>query len=107
MIQHHPHRPGSNLRAEFVRRFARHGSILLGSWSLRETRRGSHALFDGVIAVVAPDYQPAIRPIPEGIDGLRAVVVCGGHEQNKNTGAPGRQGRRCLAELQACELAML
>ena len=67
----------------------------------------AHALFDGVIAVVAPDYQPAIRPIPERIDGLRAVVVCGGHEQNKNIGAPGRQGRCCFAALQVCKLAML
>ena len=41
MVQHHPCRPGPNLRAELARRLARHGSSLLGSWSLRETRRGS------------------------------------------------------------------
>ncbi|MFN8891284.1 MAG: hypothetical protein ACK53N_17070, partial [Alphaproteobacteria bacterium] len=41
VIQHHPNRSGSDLRGEFVRRFAHNGSILFGSWSLRQTRGGS------------------------------------------------------------------
>jgi hypothetical protein len=44
-----------------------------------------HALFNRVIAVFTPDHQPTVSPIPERIDGLRAVVVCGRLEQNKNT----------------------
>ena len=42
MIQHHPHGALADLGRELVRRLARHGSILLGSWSLRQTRGGSH-----------------------------------------------------------------
>src|SRR5690606_21861106 len=33
----------AHLRGKLVRRFARHGSILFGSWSLRQTRGGSIA----------------------------------------------------------------
>jgi hypothetical protein len=43
VIQHHPNRSGSDLRGEFVRRFAHNGSILFGSWSLRQTRGGSRS----------------------------------------------------------------
>src|SRR5690606_38464805 len=43
VIQHHPHGTLAHLRGKLVRRFARHGSILFGSWSLRQTRGGSIA----------------------------------------------------------------
>src|SRR5690606_12431683 len=41
VLQHHPHGTLALLRGKLVRRFARHGSILFGSWSLRQTRGGS------------------------------------------------------------------
>jgi hypothetical protein len=41
VIQHHPYRSGTDFRGEFVRRLAHKGSILFGSWSLRQTRSGS------------------------------------------------------------------
>src|SRR5690606_30499796 len=41
VIQHHPHGTLAHLRGKLVRRFARHGSILFGSWSLWQTRGGS------------------------------------------------------------------
>ncbi|MFN7306040.1 MAG: hypothetical protein ACK5V0_03790, partial [Alphaproteobacteria bacterium] len=41
VIQHHPHRSGADLRREFVGRLAHKGSIIFGSWSLRQTRGGS------------------------------------------------------------------
>jgi hypothetical protein len=63
-----------------------------------------HALFDGVIAVLAADHQPAVRAIPKRIGGLRAVVVCGRHEQNKNTGRPGRQARQGVRSLRGMGL---
>jgi len=44
VIQHHPHRSGTDLRREFVRRLAHNGSILFGSGSLRQTRGGSSRL---------------------------------------------------------------
>jgi hypothetical protein len=42
VIQHHPHRSGTDFRGKLVRRLAHNGSILFGSWSLRQTRGGSH-----------------------------------------------------------------
>ncbi len=41
MIKHHPHRSGTDFRGKFVRRLAHKGSILLGSWSLRQIRSRS------------------------------------------------------------------
>lgn len=41
VIQHHPHRTGTDFRREFVRRLAHKGSILFGSWSRWLTRGGS------------------------------------------------------------------
>jgi hypothetical protein len=41
VLQHYPHRPVTDFRRKFVRRRTRHGSILFGSWSLRQTRGGS------------------------------------------------------------------
>ncbi|MGP2492647.1 type IV toxin-antitoxin system AbiEi family antitoxin domain-containing protein [Mesorhizobium sp. PUT5] len=41
VIEYQPHRTLAHLRGKLVRRFAHHGSILLGSWSLRQTRGGS------------------------------------------------------------------
>jgi hypothetical protein len=41
VIQHHPHRSGTDFRGKLVRRLAHNGSILFGSWSLRQTRGGS------------------------------------------------------------------
>ncbi|MCZ8271322.1 MAG: hypothetical protein O9306_12315 [Beijerinckiaceae bacterium] len=46
MIQHHPDRSGADLRRKFVRRLAHNGSIVFGSWSLRQTRSGSLLGFD-------------------------------------------------------------
>jgi hypothetical protein len=37
------HSASAHLGGKLVRRFARHGSILLGSWSLRQTGGGSKA----------------------------------------------------------------
>ncbi|MCU4162249.1 hypothetical protein AiwAL_19585 [Acidiphilium sp. AL] len=48
MIQNHPHRAGTDLRAEFGRCLVHRGSILLKSWSLRQTRRGSRWVFADV-----------------------------------------------------------
>jgi transposase len=45
VIQHHPHRSGTDLRREFVRRRAHNGSILFGSGSLRQTQGGSIRVF--------------------------------------------------------------
>jgi hypothetical protein len=63
-----------------------------------------HALFDGVIAVFTPDHQPTVSPIPERIDGLRAVVVYSGHQQKKNTGRTGRQARQGVRSLRGMGL---
>lgn len=41
VIQDHPYRSGTDLGGELVRRVACHGSILFGSWSLRQSRSGS------------------------------------------------------------------
>ncbi len=41
--QHHSHRTGTELRAEFARRLAQNGSIRFGSWSVRKSRGGSVA----------------------------------------------------------------
>jgi hypothetical protein len=37
VIENHPHRTLTDFRGILVRRFAHDGSILLRSWSLRET----------------------------------------------------------------------
>jgi hypothetical protein len=50
VIQHHPHGTLAHLRGKLVRRFARHGSILFGSWSLRQTRGGSGSEFSVIKA---------------------------------------------------------
>src|ERR1700716_1075491 len=44
VVQNHPNRTGPDFRREFVRRLACHGSHLLKSWSLRQSRGGSHRL---------------------------------------------------------------
>src|SRR3979411_2544745 len=41
VVQTHPNRTGPDFRREFVRRLACHGSHLLKSWSLRQSRGGS------------------------------------------------------------------
>lgn len=41
MIQHHRTTRSRTFRGKLVRRFARHGSILFGGWSFRQTRGGS------------------------------------------------------------------
>src|SRR5712675_3749389 len=41
VVQNHPNRTGPDFRREFVRRLACHGSHLLKSWSLRQSRGGS------------------------------------------------------------------
>src|SRR3978361_2167433 len=41
VFQHHPHRSVANFGRELVCRGTCHGSILFGSWSLRQTRGGS------------------------------------------------------------------
>jgi hypothetical protein len=62
----------------------------------------AHALFDGVVAVFASYNQPAIRPVPKGIDRLGVVVISGGHEQKQNTIKAGQQAQCCHRH---CKLA--
>jgi hypothetical protein len=51
VIQHQPHRSLAHFRGKLVRRLARHGSILLRSWSLRQTRGGSLAEAQARLAI--------------------------------------------------------
>jgi hypothetical protein len=51
VIEYQPHRTLAHLRGKLVRRFAHHGSILLGSWSLRQTRGGSDLIAHGSLVV--------------------------------------------------------
>src|SRR5882757_9060176 len=59
VVQNHPNRTGPDFRREFVRRLACHGSHLLKSWSLRQSRGGSHlvATRSQVIVSFAMDHQ--------------------------------------------------
>jgi len=69
VIQHHPNRSGSDLRGEFVRRLAHNSSILFGSWSLRQTRRGSARIGiptdDGLLRAVVRAVVPPWHEFPE------------------------------------------
>jgi putative transposase len=67
VVQHHPHRSGTDLRAKLVRCFARHGSILLENRSLRETRGGSK----GQQTMVAAGLRQAF--LQAGTDDARKV----------------------------------
>jgi hypothetical protein len=64
VVQHHPHRSGTDLRAKLVRCFARHGSILLENRSLRETRGGSNLCNGRVLpnSPVAQVGEKQVRP---------------------------------------------
>jgi hypothetical protein len=63
----------------------------------------AHTLFNAVMAAPAPHHEPAVRPIPKGIDRLGAVVICGSHEQKQNTSGARPQAQRCsnIASLRA------
>jgi hypothetical protein len=62
-------------------------------------------LLNLVEALWAPDNQPAIRSIPEGVNGFRAIVVRSGHEQKENTNQRPGQAQRAIA-VRLCKLAM-
>jgi len=95
VIQHHPNRSGSDLRGEFVRRLAHNSSILFGSWSLRQTRRGSPRFGGqpiGVIHLVAEKMRE--RYLRHGLlyDGSDYLSL---EEVPENLLAAFLAGRRC------------
>jgi hypothetical protein len=50
VIQNHPHRTGTDLRAKFVRCLVHHDSSLLQSWSLQKSRGGSLQSLDAALS---------------------------------------------------------
>ena len=83
MVQHHPHRPRPDLRAEVGRRFACDGSIKLRSWSLLKTRRGSQGLIGEVYEsarVLSEEYDEVgrvlkVRGLPGAITRLQRSLA--------------------------------
>src|SRR4030081_922878 len=59
VVQNHPNRTGPDFRREFVRRLACHGSHLLKSWSLRQSRGGSVPIVAGVLGMPYRTFQLA------------------------------------------------
>src|SRR6266404_2460917 len=90
VVQNHPNRTGPDFRREFVRRLACHGSHLLKSWSLRQSRGGSTYLYTDSSITASPAIQasttltergpivPAPETRPTTIEGWTVLDVRGG-----------------------------